>query len=528
MATNKRELVAKAYVSSRIWGLAIILAVGLFGILVRLIAEVIPQSWIPYINALLCAGALVAVIRVFSQQPVRAVAWLTWKAAFRFRLFIVIVVLLLAAVVGLPLLIKDDGTARGFTQILLTYTLSTITGLLGMATLWLACGTLARDIEESQMQMVAVKPIARWQIWLGKWLGLISLNAVLLAIAGLSVFILLQWRATKLPEKEQRILRNEVLVARASARPPSFDKELDLETEEQLKKALEKTEVPASDIPQLRKQIRESLKAFVQNVPPGYEQSWQIDLGLAKNFIRDQPLYLRVKFNTSEKSASGTFPVFWRVGVPRETRFWQTEAPMSLAPDTFHEFEIPPGLFDDKGILTVTVANPNNVSLLFTVEEGIEVLYREGGFALNFARGLGIIFCWMALLATLGLAAASFLSFPVAAFVAIASLLVVFSAGTLSSALAEGTIMTYNQETGERGAPVLDFIAVPFFKGVLSIVNMAKGFSPIDLLSTGRSVTWLELLRAFVQIVLVLGGVLAAFGIWTFSRRELALPQNNS
>src|ERR1700690_4209863 len=132
-------------------------------------------------------------------QPLLAIAWLTWKAAVRFKLFLVVAVLLLASVVGLPLLIEDDGTARGFTQILLTYTLSTVTGLLGLSTLWLACGTLARDIEECQMQVVAVKPIARWQIWLGKWLGIMSLNAALLSLAGLSIYCLLQWRSSRLP-----------------------------------------------------------------------------------------------------------------------------------------------------------------------------------------------------------------------------------------------------------------------------------------------------------------------------------------
>src|SRR5258707_6257244 len=121
-------------------------------------------------------------------QRLFAIAWLTWKAAFRFRLFLVVTVLLLAAVVGLPILIKDDGTARGFTQIVLTYTLSAITALLGISTLWLACGTLARDIEECQIQMVAVKPIARWQIWFGKWLGLVSLNAALLVLSGAGVY----------------------------------------------------------------------------------------------------------------------------------------------------------------------------------------------------------------------------------------------------------------------------------------------------------------------------------------------------
>src|SRR5437899_3193672 len=134
-------------------------------------------------------------------QRVFAIARLTWKAAFRFRLFWVMSGLLLLCVVGLPLLIKDDGTARGFTQILLTYTLSVIMALLGFSTLWLACGTLAREVEDCQMQMVAVKPVARWQIWLGKWLGLLLLNATLLAVAGGSVYALLQWRAHRLPQK---------------------------------------------------------------------------------------------------------------------------------------------------------------------------------------------------------------------------------------------------------------------------------------------------------------------------------------
>src|SRR5580692_5760336 len=145
-----------------------------------------------------------------SMQRILAIAWLTWKAALRFRLFLVIAALLVLAVVGLPLVIKDDGTARGFTQIILTYTLSAITALLGLSTLWLSCGTLARDIEECQIQVVATKPIARWQIWIGKWLGIMSLNAALLTISGTSVYVLLQWRAAHLPPAIQQELRSEV------------------------------------------------------------------------------------------------------------------------------------------------------------------------------------------------------------------------------------------------------------------------------------------------------------------------------
>src|SRR5436309_3402278 len=120
-------------------------------------------------------------------QRLGAIIFLTWKAALRFRFFLAIAILLLGSVILLPLVIKDDGTARGFTQILLTYTLSVITFLLGLSTLWLSCGILARDIEECHLQVVAAKPIPRWQIWLGKWLGLMLLNGLLLVLAGGSV-----------------------------------------------------------------------------------------------------------------------------------------------------------------------------------------------------------------------------------------------------------------------------------------------------------------------------------------------------
>ena len=161
-------------------------------------------------------------------QRILAIARLTWKSAFRYRLFWVMAALLVAAVVGLPLILKDDGTAEGLTQILLTYTLSAITVLLGIATLWLSCGTLARDVEDCQIQVVCTKPIARWQIWLGKWLGILALNAMLLALSGAAVFLLLQWRSQRLPAEQQAELQPRDLCGRAPPkrdRPPGPDED---------------------------------------------------------------------------------------------------------------------------------------------------------------------------------------------------------------------------------------------------------------------------------------------------------------
>jgi len=290
-------------------------------------------------------------------QQLFAIITLTWKAALRFRLFLVITVLLLLAVIGLPILIKDDGTARGFTQILLTYTLSSITALLGISTLWLSCGTLARDIEECQMQVVTTKPIARWQIWIGKWLGIVSLNAVLLVISGLCLYGLLQWRATKLPADEQKVLHDQVLIARSSAKPDDISAKIDEYAGKLLEERLKQTQVTKADLPEVKRQITEQVKADYQLAAPGSGKLWRIKLGSAAKSLENEPLQLRIKFNAAQKSSSGTFYAVWQVGDPPHTKgVWRSEM-QSLAPDTYHEIDIPAGLIDTNGVVTIAFGN---------------------------------------------------------------------------------------------------------------------------------------------------------------------------
>jgi hypothetical protein len=101
----------------------------------------------------------------------------------------------------------------------------------------------------------------------------------------------------------------------------------------------------------------------------------------------------------------------------------------------------------------------------------------------------------------------------------------VFSSGTLAESIDNGTVTAGNSETGKMGSSVADLVLIPAFRGVLAVVSLAKNFSPIDALSTGRSITWTELGLAFTQIVVVLGGFFIAVGIYLFSRRELATAQ---
>ncbi|MCU0770176.1 MAG: ABC transporter permease [Verrucomicrobia bacterium] len=459
-------------------------------------------------------------------QSLLAIAMLTWRAAFRFRLFVVVAALLLGAVIGLPILLKDDGTVRGFTQILLTYTLGVITALLGLSTLWLACGILARDIEDCQMQMVVVKPVSRWQIWLGKWLGIVSLNAALLVLSGACVFGLLQWRASKLPADQQRVLRNEVLVSRGSARPVSRLLDIEAETERRLQERLAASPDAQANLAEVRRQIFETVKADHQIVPAGAYRWWKVDLGSAARTLNGRPLHLRVKFNAAQSSPSGTFQGAWQVGVLDTPQLWQS-GPRSLAPDTFHEIEVPPDLIGPDGVMTIVFLNLSETALLFPIEDGVEVLYRQGGFVLNYLRALLVLFCWMAVLASLGLAASSFLSFPVASLVSVALLVLTFSSSTMALVVSEGSVLGSDGSTKGMGSSVIDAMAVPVFKALLSVIELAKDYSPIDAVSTGRSVSWGTVGRAFLNIVVVLGGSLALGGMFLFSRREMATAQAN-
>jgi hypothetical protein len=115
----------------------------------------------------------------------------------------------------------------------------------------------------------------------------------------------------------------------------------------------------------------------------------------------------------------------------------------------------------------------------------------------------------------------------VATFFSLAMLVVVLSSGTLVDAVESGTVGVGDEEKGIAGHSAADVVLIPLFKGILAVVNLTKNVSPIDLLSTGRAISWGDLGMAFGQIVLLLGGIIAIIGIALFNRRELATAQGN-
>jgi len=102
------------------------------------------------------------------------------------------------------------------------------------------------------------------------------------------------------------------------------------------------------------------------------------------------------------------------------------------------------------------------------------------------------------------------------------------SSGMLKSVVENGTVTGWDAGASSYGHSPLNLIIVPLFCGTLKVINLATTFSPVDYLSSGRSITWGDLDMAIAHIIILLGGVFAIIGIVLFTRRELAASQSQS
>ena len=274
-------------------------------------------------------------------------------------------------------------------------------------------------------------------------------------------------------------------------------------------------------------QVAASVVASNEVVSTMETREWKFDLGSdAAAKLHDKPMQLRVKFHTTEYNEDKTYDTLWRIGPPDSQAALLVQ--QTLPAESFQEFEIPPNMVSSDGTLSVGFLNRNEIPVLFPLEDGIQVLYQESTFGINFCRGLAVILCWLGFLAAIGLAAASFLSFPVAAFASLAILTMALSSGTLKSVVDNGTVAGWDAGASSYGHSPIDIIMVPVFRETLKVINLATRFSPVDYLSSGRSITWADLGLAVTQIIIVLGGVFAIIGIVLFTRRELAASQTQS
>lgn len=450
-----------------------------------------------------------------------AIARLTVRAAIRFRVFAVLMIALALIAVVLPLTVKSDGTLRGYVQILLHYTLGLISVVLSLATIWIAAGSMSRDIDERQIHLVATKPVGRWQIWLGKWMGVVWLNGVLLLFACGVVYALLLWnsRPGRWPEEELAPLRAEVLTARRVVQPdlPDIEGLVDQAVEERRAAGDFPTDIHPDEV---RGQMRAFVLGMLQAVGQREGIAWTFS-GLPAG-RGDEPFQIQYQFVLSEPTPSGTVLGVWRIGA--RTRPERLEIVESATQNAAHTLSFPGSLVEPDGTVAVEYYNVEEypTTVVFPVGDGVQVLATAGTFAGNYLRAVILLWMRLALLAALALACASVASFPVAAFASLTLFLVALSSGFLRTIAGQEVIFGGGHHGAAAGPTFVDAMFRVVLNVVLFVVANLQGYNPIANIAVGRVVGWDWVARGFFVMLLLHGGILAAAGIWAFHRRELA------
>ncbi len=349
-------------------------------------------------------------------KRVLAIARLTFWEGVRMRIVLVFVVVLIFVVLRLPFALRGDETLSGRLQTFLSYSLTALSVFLSLATVFLSCATLTRDIQERSIHLVVTKPVSRFQVLVGKWLGVNFLNLLLIILSGLVIYAFAVFIKSR-PEqftRDRLKLSDVVWTARAATRPTEpdfgrFAREQVEELEGQGRSfALGKEAA-----------IQEKLKEFKEDwkrVPPRGAQLYEF-AGPRVPDSADTVYEVRFKARSVPYGVNDQLDILWVIVDP-ETNV-ELERRLTEERSSVRHHLLTTTRVVKSGKVLIGVVNPptnGQRTIYFEGEDGLEILYRVGSFEMNFVKSLLLIAFRLAFLSALGVFFGTFVSFPVACF----------------------------------------------------------------------------------------------------------------
>ncbi len=518
-------------------------------------------------------------IALSGPSPVLAVARNVLAEAVRMKISIVFIVLLILLLSTTPSLLNDEQPLRYRVQNWLQYGTGLSFVVLALLTLFFSTATVAFEQRDKVIWQTMTKPVRAWEYILGKWSGVVALNAVLLTVTASGVYLFTEYLRRQpahgeiayqvdysgqitrgFPERQtedRRLLESQVLVARTGRGPEAFNI---LASEYRMSLAIDNlvanrlaSDSSLSDTPALRRELRQELtdqfetaidnaiqaeiedaenraggplratpsamRNFRREVLDRWESRYRtVPLGGMQTYLftgidpprgRDRAsLTLQYNINAGTNDPSKVYRVFFDINGQQFERQVALDAAQRML---FH-----PDLVGDDGIVQLTVLNAegNDRDISFP-PDGLEILSIAGGYELNFTRIMFVMWVKLAFIAAVGVAASTFLSFPVACLVTMSILFMAESAGFLQDSLRDYTAMT--TEGRDWVATVVRLIAVPV-AWTFSVYAESK---PTASLVDGRLLSWLALAKTIIVLGLwSLAGL--ATGWLIFRQRELA------
>ena len=499
---------------------------------------------------------------VFSAgNPVLGVARTLVDEAIRMKLALIFVVGVVLLIPFLPFTLAGETRLQYRVESFLTYSLMIITALLSVMTILLACRTVSSELTERQAFLTLTKPVGRVQYLAGKWLGLMGLNLLLITVAGVGVYaftqVLVSRAAVDQGSDPDRIIdyiatQEQVLSARRSAGPGPVSAtafNVDMKARYADLHATNPRRFPDFvDLSDPETTLTEEQRAAVfaeslrewMTVPNRGSQTFRFS-GLEDAAAAGPTVQLRFEPRAAGQLDDNLVGLTLRVN-DRPFADARSGQPLPrIRNSTWHVAYIESRLVREDGTLDVTVLNdtPGQPTVRFAPAGGMEVFYSVGGFGPNLTRGMIVLWVRLAFLAMLGLAAATFLGFPVACMACMLVFLAAVGSNFIDKSLANyaAVYATAPGAWSYATTAVSKFFAklgegefFYAFKMIIRLIGetftfvvppMAR-FSPTPLLAGGRMVEWSMVGQATLRIGLVSTGALGLFAAYTFHRREIA------
>jgi hypothetical protein len=478
-----------------------------------------------------------ALLLLNQSWQISAVAHTVLKEASRRGISMVFIVFLLAALPVLPLMLNPESPLRYRIQTYMSLSLGLTFAIAAVMTLFFSCASVSFEIRDRQIWQLMTKPVVRLNYLLGKWLGVMTLNFIILIIAGISTFTFIQYlrampvdTTTESGQMDLLAVEEDVLTARRGGKPnyPAL-------APEQIRARIDKMieddaelsrmdEVPMRVRKSLEQQLLNAYSAAMRSIPVASGREYTFT-GMAEAKRIASTVTLKYKFYILEDDEHTTYQAGF-VFNGDDNKRWQS----TFVPSISHSLPIPSSWINDDGTLKVAIYNltpaEGGGSINFE-ENSFEMLYKADTFESNFLRAIMTIWIKLAFLAALGICCSTFLNFPVACLLSFT----VFICGMLGPYLAESLEWYYPVDVQHVDWSDLGMVVVWAFEslaryialGVVFLLSSFGEYRPTQSLIEGRMIEWSAVFIGLIKLVFFWSGLAMIVGYIVLARRQLAI-----
>ena len=459
-------------------------------------------------------------------KKILSVAGIVLKLFFRSGAAWGLILLTVALSVFMFFATTSDNLLVNELHLRIKYSLYAFTVLLNVALIYFSCVTLRKEIDDRKFHTIAAAPVHRGEIWLGKFLGMLSLAFTVFVVASIAIavscFIFISnWKN----RDEVTDLRSNFFRTYYACSPDLTGLEQEIQAEyakerkeleaEQAKEKATGVHVHSKhchhdhgdlegDTWKARKYLLTEVRKNKQIIAPGSKGKWTFRWD--NSAVKGKFILLRFKFysNQRRKKASGVWSI-------EGSSKWHSD--FSGYPFLTHEIKIPVDAVKGAKQLELVYTPKGSSYFIFPIyNNGITLLYDSGGLLKNYLFLLTFSLANMAVLIAMSLMFSSLFSYSVAVFIATATYITGAFSTFFQNVL---TDLSFHDTT------IMNTIFSKIIEFGIWVTEGTKAFPVNDMFSDGISVPVLSMIRSDgISFIIYLGAV-CFFGIFALTRKEI-------